>query len=195
MSVPYRDRGAPASDIKVRLATAADAAAIAKIHVDSWRDSYAHILDHDYLRKAVQADRIAIWTHRLHEPRESQIVAVAEAKDSIVGFICAYLHHHPQWGTFIDNLHVAPRERSRGVGSLLMTWLGRCLAISTQPEPAYLEVFEANPGAVRFYRRLGGVVKAERPSSFEPARGKKVLVFGWEDFTRLRVREGRHRRI
>jgi ribosomal protein S18 acetylase RimI-like enzyme len=77
---------------------------------------------------------------------------VADTTDGPKGFSAAWCRPSP----FIDNLHVLPSMRSRGIGAALMgAAAGRLVARGHST--AYLWVFERNEAAIRFYQRLGAV--------------------------------------
>ena len=166
--------------ISLRPAQLADAAEIANIHVASWRDAYASILDPEFLSGPVEDDRLTIWTSRLQTPPPNQIVQLAESEaGQIVGFICAYCDHDEQWGTLIDNLHVLPSMRGRRIGELLLNSLVEQLGQGVTRGSLYLRVFEANTSALRFYERLGGKVVGRDRSSTPAAGGKTILRVHW----------------
>ena len=66
--------------MEYRPATPDDAAAIAKLHADSWRVAYRGMLSDEYLNGPVFDERLAVWTQFLqeHPPR----VLVVEMPDS-----------------------------------------------------------------------------------------------------------------
>ncbi|MHB8454753.1 MAG: GNAT family N-acetyltransferase [Acidiferrobacterales bacterium] len=70
-------------------------------------------------RHAAQ-DRQAVRRQRLTAPKDNQMVLVAEENQELCGFVCAYGEGDPQWGTYIDNLHVRRESQRRGIGKRLM---------------------------------------------------------------------------
>jgi ribosomal protein S18 acetylase RimI-like enzyme len=134
----------------IRPAIEDDLTTIASIHATSWRDAYAGILPADYLRDQVQQDLEAYWKQREILPQD--VVLVADTSDGPVGFIAVWCRPSP----FIDNLHVLPSMRSRGIGAALMeAAAGRLIAQGHST--AHLWVFERNEAAIRFYQRLGAI--------------------------------------
>jgi ribosomal protein S18 acetylase RimI-like enzyme len=137
-------------EMDIRPAKQDDLPMIASIHAMSWRDAYAGILPADYLRDQVQQDLEAYWKQREILPQD--VVLVADTTDGPVGFIAVWCRPSP----FIDNLHVLPSLRSRGMGAALMeAAAGRLIAQGHST--AYLWVFERNEAAICFYQRLGAV--------------------------------------
>jgi GNAT superfamily N-acetyltransferase len=141
----------------LRRASAADAAAIAALHAASWRHAYGGAMSDEYLAGDIVADRNTVWSERLGNPSPNQYVVVAEASGQIAGFACAYGAEHPEWGSLLDNIHVAQSLHRKGIGALILRdvvlW---CAAVA--PECLlYLWVLQNNARAQAFYRRLGAV--------------------------------------
>ncbi|HUU74156.1 MAG TPA: GNAT family N-acetyltransferase [Burkholderiales bacterium] len=143
--------------MKTRLAVVADVAAIADLHAESWRVAYRGMLRDDYLDREIFSERLALWEQRFQACAPNQYVAVTEIDGKVVGFACAYGDEDARWGSFLDNLHVSPEFKRRGIGKALMQQVG---AWSAKEHPAcgmYLWVLESNSPAMQFYEKLGGV--------------------------------------
>ena len=139
----------------LRIARASDADSIALLHADSWRRTYRGMLRDEFLDRDVVADRRRVWTDRLRASRADQLVVVAEEQGGLLGFICAYGNDDLEWGSLIDNLHVAGGHQGRGIGTRLLAAAGSWLAADYPRLGVYLWVMEANAAARRFYERLG----------------------------------------
>jgi ribosomal protein S18 acetylase RimI-like enzyme len=167
-------------DIAIRPATGQDAAVIAEIHTSSWRDAYAHILAPEFLNGAIEADRLAVWSERLREPPAAQLISVAcDPPGNVQGFVCSYYDVDADWGSLVDNLHIRPELRGRGIGERLLRDAARQLSASAAGPGLHLWVFEANAAALRFYQRLGGRVVGRDRSALPAAGGKTVLRVHW----------------
>lgn len=165
-----------------RRATGNDAEAIASMHTESWRDAYRGILPDSYLDGQVADERANLWRSRFSSLGSDRfLVVLTESPRRLVGFACVLLDEDPQWGACLDNLHVMPGWRSRGVGRLLF---GRAVqwVMSTEPGwPIHLWVFEANAGARRLYDALGGeVVKHHKKEVLKGIEIPSVL-YVWRD--------------
>jgi ribosomal protein S18 acetylase RimI-like enzyme len=142
--------------IEYRPARAADAEAIADLHARSWRENYRGSFDDAFLDGDLPGERLRVWHERLDRPARNQLVQLAVDGTNLVGFVCAYGAHDPQWGSLVDNLHVADSSKRSGIGSALMRQAGAWLAPSYPELGVYLLVLEVNASARRFYERLGG---------------------------------------
>jgi ribosomal protein S18 acetylase RimI-like enzyme len=144
-----------------RLATVADAAAIAALHVASWRSAYRGAVPGDYLDAIDVADHTAQWAARLSA---KPTVFVAETGGELVGFCAVGPSFDEDADTttwLIANLHVRPDVRSQGVGGRLFD---DAIAEARRAGATLvtLWVLEANEGARRFYERRGMTVDGLR---------------------------------
>lgn len=142
--------------VSFRNAFQEDDQAIADLHAKSWQENYRGTFSDTFLDDAVFDDRLTVWKDRLANPNEDQWVYVAEVKNSLVAFICAYLDKDPTYGTLIDNLHVHSRCIGQRIGERLMVEVAKLLRANGK-QSMYLWVLTSNTKAIRFYRRLGGV--------------------------------------
>jgi len=141
--------------IEYRPAKPPDAEAVALLHARSWRENYRGAFPDAFLDGDLPEERLRVWRERLDHPPGNQLVQLAVEDARLIGFVCAYGAHDPQWGSFVDNLHVADASKRNGIGSSLMRQAGAWLAPLYFDLGIYLWVLEANSSARRFYERLG----------------------------------------
>ncbi|RBP11424.1 ribosomal protein S18 acetylase RimI-like enzyme [Roseiarcus fermentans] len=178
--------------IRIRQAAASDARDIALVHCASWRDAYANIHEPGYLEGSIEAERQSFWSDRFASPDPSRTVFVAVAPSAAVhGFICVYRDLDAEWGSLIDNLHVLPTLRSRGLGERLLRTAARFLSDEATSSGLHLWVFEANEAAVRFYRRLGGDVVERGVSRIRRRRARRSFASPGNRRPRSRTDAGR----
>jgi GNAT superfamily N-acetyltransferase len=144
------------ADVIVEAATAADAEAIAALHVRSWRSAYVGMLPQEFLDGPAGDQLSALWRRRFSPgDNERTIVLKARHQQSLTGFACVLPDAEPSWGALLDNLHVDPAVKRLGVGRLLFD--AARAAAAPLHSAFHLWVLEANAPARRFYERLGGI--------------------------------------
>ena len=136
-----------------------DAGAIAALHVKSWRSAYRGLVPDEFLAGPVEDDRRKLWESRLSVPDEGRLVLKAiDDRDTMVGFTCVLRDADPAWGPLLDNLHVTPELKGRGIGALLLQ-ASRAWSSAVSPgQPMHLWVLEGNLQARHFYDRERGEI-------------------------------------
>jgi ribosomal protein S18 acetylase RimI-like enzyme len=143
--------------VEFRSATENDAESIALVHAESWQRTYRGLMPDEFLQTAIVVpNRLAAWRARMSENRPDRFTYVALDHDRVVGFICAFGNEDADWGSYIDNLHVAAGYQGRDIGAELMHSAGRWLCEHYPDCAVYLWAMEANASARSFYERLGG---------------------------------------
>jgi GNAT superfamily N-acetyltransferase len=172
--------------LTLREATEHDAAAIAKLHADSWRSAYRGMLSDEYLNNRVHAERSALWQQRFLERAEKPFfVILAEAENELAGFACVFPDEHPTYGAFLDNLHVVPHRTGRGIGRRLLNAVAERLQAEGKGGGLYLWVIAQNARARRFYAKVGALeVECVELSMPDDSRQKEMRCF-WPKFTGL----------
>jgi ribosomal protein S18 acetylase RimI-like enzyme len=153
-----------------------DADAVAALHAASWRVAYRGIFTDRYLDDEVDAERRHAWRERLQVhpcPTDWGLVAEDDA-GNMLGFAYVMPAHDPDWGHYLDNLHVAPESKGAGLGPRLMQAVAQRLP-ATPPRPLFLWVLDANETAKRFYARLGAEFADSRIS--DELAGERHLVW------------------
>jgi ribosomal protein S18 acetylase RimI-like enzyme len=154
--------------IRLRGVGAADAEAVATLHVASWRATYRGSFSDAYLDGPIEAERASFWRTRLDHPPAGLIALLAEDEAGApLGFICGFAGHDARWGTLIDNLHVKPDLKGAGLGRRLMRGFADALRAAGSQAPVHLFVLARNDAARGFYARLGGTL-VERINKLEP---------------------------
>ncbi len=140
----------------IRRAVSADAAAVGRIHVESWNVAYRGIMPDDVIARTDLAYRTVFWAERIADP--DWPVFVIEEHGECVAF-CQMI---PTRDSDDDNkhvghitsLHVLPQLRGRGYGRMLMDHV---LAEFARRgfTAVTLWVLEENRSARAFYERYG----------------------------------------
>jgi ribosomal protein S18 acetylase RimI-like enzyme len=172
--------------VTLRCAQAADEPAIARLHTDSWRTAYRGILRDDFLDGSVSANRRELWSTRFSEiDRKDQLILVSEESGEIQAFACAYLDADPKWGTLLDNLHVIPGLKGRGLGRRLMSKVAENIQQRGLQPMLHLWVYEQNIQARGFYERLGGVITDRVAETAPDGSRVNALRYGWRELSCL----------
>lgn len=139
-----------------REAAPSDTEGIASLHVTSWQQNYRGAFSDAFLDAEAILERRLVWEGRLKNVDVQQFIRVAEEDGNIVGFVCAYFDHSPEYGTLLDNLHVASEMKGKGIGTNLMALVAKEVQNRCPQKGLYLWVLEQNKKAHDFYSRLNG---------------------------------------
>jgi ribosomal protein S18 acetylase RimI-like enzyme len=142
--------------VQVRHATAADAEAIAVVHVAARRETYAGLMPDRFFDASALEGRRRMWSSILGLDPIPGTVVVAERAGRIVGFAFAGSSEHPDASKGLEpardlhlfSIYVLAAEHGTGAGHAL-------LAAALEENPAQLWVASANNRARKFYERHG----------------------------------------
>lgn len=168
----------------IRAATPSDVEAIAHIHVDTWRSTYAGILPDAYLVEMNVERQRRMWRQLLRGGSRGHDVLVTELADSeVVGFAScgparrSALPRRAPYDGEVYTLYVAVDHQGRGYGERL---LEACFGTLRDQDKtaAVIWVLAANPARF-FYEARGGQKVAERIEKFAGA-DLAEYAFGWD---------------
>jgi ribosomal protein S18 acetylase RimI-like enzyme len=175
-----------AEAIVIRAATPADAPAVGRIHVESWRETYCGLRSENLLDSVSAIVRAAMWRGALEHQRPILLFVAQEPSGDLVGFAgggarrSSALPHDAE----VYAIYVLRGAQQRGCGRRLMTALADAL-LARGFKSLCLWVLEENANARRFYERLGGAVvgeKTEEDGGYE----FKEIAYGWDDLEFIR---------
>jgi L-amino acid N-acyltransferase YncA len=153
------------SAIVVRDAAAADARAIASVHVRSWQEGYRGIVDDAVLDGLSVDRRERAWRERVEAADAAQRTLVAERGGAVVGFcsVAAPTRDRPaDEGTAeVVALYVDPDQWRSGAGTALLDAAVDGLRRDGW-ERVTLWVLERNARGRAFYERCGFVADGAR---------------------------------
>ena len=168
--------------ITIRRGRPADAAGIARVHVDSWRTSYQGIVPADFLAGLSYERRQRRWDETLTRTDRGEVVYVAEDESGqIVGFASGGPERSgdPVYRGEVYAIYLLAGQQRRGLGRRLMGAVAADLA-AAGIHSLLLGVLAENAPARRFYAALGGVPLREQ--TFELGGVPVVEVaYGWAD--------------
>lgn len=173
--------------MKIRPAQSTDAAAIARVHVESWRTTYAGIIPDSYLAALSVERREDFWRSILATPSAERCnyVAVNEAGE-IAGFAGGGPErgNDPVYKGELYAIYLLQQYQGRGAGKgLVRAVVDQLLAEGFQT--MLIWVLSNNP-ARGFYEALGGRLLEGREKEIVIAEKRLVEVaYGWEDIGAL----------
>jgi L-amino acid N-acyltransferase YncA len=132
----------------VRPALASDAPAIAAVHVQAWRETYAHLMPADFLAALDVERRTAGWTEVIADGVTDVFVAL-DGED-VVGWATAGPGRAPCGGGTreLEGIYLLGTAYGSGAAQQL-------LDAAVAEGPAHLWMADDNPRAEAFYRRNG----------------------------------------
>ena len=171
---------------RVRLAQPTDAAAIAHVHVETWRAAYAGVVPDSYLVRMSEQGQAFTWRKVLTRRSKDERTVVAEVakgegeQQTLVGFGSYGRQRGTDLGYTgeIFTLYVLPDWQGQEIGQQLIHAIFRRLWEAGTPD-CLVWVLAENPARF-FYERMGGQRVAERIESFA-GENLTQIAYGWPD--------------
>ncbi|GAA5417526.1 hypothetical protein Pryu01_02600 [Paraliobacillus ryukyuensis] len=141
--------------MKIREAVLGDHQAIAKVHVDSWRETYRGIVPQTYLNQLSYADRATLW-EKIIASDNTVFVAENEAGD-IIGFGNGGKERsgdYPNYQGEVYALYLLTDYQQHGIGKKIVKEIASHLK-GLQLNGVLIWVLADNP-SVGFYQAIGG---------------------------------------
>jgi ribosomal protein S18 acetylase RimI-like enzyme len=173
--------------VHIRRGTPKDAAAIGRVHVETWRSAYAGLLPDAMLARMSDVRQTAWWSRALGDPAEQRGIFVADDEEmGVVGFgSCGAVREIPEGldGTEqrvgeVFTLYVESDFQDQGLGRRLLDAMFRQLHADGF-DTAILWMLAANPTRF-FYEGLGGAVVGHRIDRMSGTEVEEVA-YAWRD--------------
>ena len=169
----------------IRRATAGDAAALGRVHVQAWRESYPGIVPQAVLDAQDEAARAAMWQRVIAAGED--VWLARDAEGALLGFANAGPQREPELLPFpgeIYAIYLLQAAKGRGLGRALMAAAAHGL-LARGIGAASLWVLDGNAAAQGFYAALGGRVVLRR--AFPPPADwdGTETAFAWDDLSAL----------
>ena len=165
------------ANISFREATVADSFAVARVHVRSWKESFAGIVPQIFLDKKSVEKRVKAFEKGFSAPFYKMYVAEVPER-SIVGFA--------DFGEPRENIdayegelyaiYLLPEFQRKGIGERLFN-LGVDFFIRSGRNSMYLLTLEVSPYRL-FYEKMGGQIVGRKQIEIEGIMYDE-LVYGW----------------
>ena len=171
--------------IAVRAATPADAPAIGRIHVESWRESYRGLMSDNLLGSVSAVVRAAMWRGAVEHERPIVLFVAQQGGGDLVGFAGGGSSRAPSLphDAEVYAIYVLRAVQRRGCGRRLMGALANALHARGFTSLC-LWVLEENAHARAFYERLGGIVVGEK-TQIDGEHEFREVAYGWDDLESL----------
>ena len=161
-----------------------DAEALARVHVDAWRETYRGLLPDSFL------DRMSVPVHTLRfaksvlTPGEHEITLAVADRQGLVGYAAGGPSRHRRAGEAeVTTLYVLAAHQGHGLGRRLICGAARVFA-AQGARSLMISVLRDNAPARAFYEHLGGTGDAPRE---EPGPGGLMyeVSYRWADIATL----------
>jgi ribosomal protein S18 acetylase RimI-like enzyme len=176
------------NEVHIRAAIPGDAQAIARVHVEAWRESYRGLMP-EHVIEALSVDRnTEMWAAILACGASSIVhvverLGIAAGGAELVGFGSARDARSPALGASgeITAIYLLESVKRRGIGRMLLRGLLGALA-ERGHRSAGLWALVDNHGTRRFYEALGGRPGAPRLVADGPADMHEIAYI-WDDLS------------
>jgi GNAT superfamily N-acetyltransferase len=173
--------------VEVREARLEDARALARVEVESWRDTYPTPLPNSYLLRTLRFGPAGtFWRQRLTDNTDDTTLVIVSrpTPNRICGFARFGMNRTvnlPFEGE-VYAIYILPAVMGHGYGRRLLTAVGGRL-IEADRSSLCVEVLERNPNRF-FYNAMGARLAANKTHWFGGAN-LPTLVYGWDDISVL----------
>lgn len=167
---------------EIRKAILGDEDGIAKVHVQSWQETYKGLVPQTYLEEMPSQlnERISNWKKSITNPE--RITFVAENHKGIIGFVLFGPARDPDRAGFIElgAIYLLASEKGKGIGFSLVS-AGFNILKELGFKKAYCWVLEGNP-TNKFYERTGARFSGKVKYDEIGGQQCKEFAYEWENF-------------
>lgn len=168
----------------IRPATLADAAGIARVHVNTWQTAYKGIIAGETLAGLSIEQRQQNWARRLEAPPTQTFLLVAERDNQVIGFSAGGPERtgDPLFTGEIYALYLLKEYQQQGIGRMLVEASVISLVASGM-QAMLIWVLRDNPSR-KFYEAMGGKYVREQAIEIS-GQSLAEVAYGWDDLSRL----------
>ena len=163
----------------------ADAEALARVHVQSWRETYRGLLPDAYLARMSEEAHARRFAKALMKPGPDDVTLVVADRWGLSGYAQGGPSRRGVPGEAeVATLYLLRSAQNRGLGGQLLGDTARALAVRGA-RSLVISVLRDNFAARGFYEHLGG---EPEPARREPGPGGGSyweVAYRWADITRL----------
>ncbi len=169
----------------VRPAEVDDAAAIARVHVESWRSTYRGLLPDDFLDSLTEGRYLERWLRSLGD--DATRVYVAEEDHQVVAFASGGRERAGEGGYAgeLYAIYVLEKAQRHGHGiGLVRAVIGGLREMGLNDMIVW--VLRENSPARKFYERLGGTYVRTQPITIGSVTLQEVS-YGWRSLDDVKI--------
>jgi GNAT superfamily N-acetyltransferase len=168
-------------NIAIRAATLSDAAAIAHVHVESWRTTYARIIPDANLNGLDETLRARLWSERVGS---GSLVFVAEWDGRVVGFADAGPNREAggKCDAELYAIYLLRDAQKRGIGARLLRTVANAL-LERNFKSMAVWVLEQNRSRY-FYEKTGARMTTSKVIDIGGTKLMEVA-YAWADLMEL----------
>lgn len=163
------------SNIIIRDATVNDIEEVAKLHVDSWYETYAGIVSQSYLENMKK--NLSKRIERMKREFNLRHMTVAVLNDEIVGFLEHVMSNEFSKDLDIDcelcGLYIKNGYKNLGLGSKMFEYAIKLFQENNKKRMGLWCVKENIP-AISFYKKKGGILTKEKAFTIEDQQYSEV---------------------
>lgn len=166
--------------MKIRDARHADAAGIAKVHVDCWRTTYKNIMPSDFLAKLSYEQRTELWIKNISRDG-NHVFVVEDDQGEIIGFADGGKREDNviENSGDLTSIYILEVFQGMGIGKKLLQKLFATFE-KLQYSTIFVEVLEDNKSKY-FYKAVGAeLLKTEKIKI--AGVELNLLIYQWKDF-------------
>jgi L-amino acid N-acyltransferase YncA len=167
--------------VSIRAAVMEDAAAIAHVHVESWRTTYAGIVPDAYLASLDTTLRARLWCEWLSA---EALVLVAETNGNVLGFAHGGRNREPvaDCDAELYSIYLLKDAQKRGTGIALLRAMAAAM-VERNFKSMAVWVLEQNRSR-RFYEQTGATLTTSKVIDVGGAKLMEVA-YVWPDLKAL----------
>ncbi len=174
------------AETQIRQATPEDAAEIANVHLNSWREVYHDLLPQDFLNQLPLTfkRRMSMWKKAATD--SNKFLFVAEAECGIVGFSIFGPSRDPELAKHgeIAAIYLLEKFKGKGIGAVLLK-MGMKQLFDMKYNSVYCWVLQNNP-TIKFYECSGAIFNGMEKEAEIGGQKVKELCYEWKDLRAFR---------
>lgn len=185
-----QNTGDAAPPLTIRPARVEDAAAMARVHVDTWRTTYPGIVSAEHLANLSYERSEQRWREHLTNPGAQMDFTALTPSGEVVGIASGGPVREPleHYDGELYGLYIRQAWQGGGLGRRMLTVMAQHLA-GRGFQSMILWVLKDNLAARGFYEKLGGRLSGEEGVSIGGQQLLKVA-YAWPDLQLLALLRG-----